>query len=127
MRQVFTLFCPKCKFTKVVAIGEDKNPEDKIERVKAQIKSGIYGDDIRHFYTDHPQSAIEARHALYRCNRCGHLEEKLFVRLVYNNADFTLRHKCDECNARMAPLESLGEAVCQKCKIPLQATEIPDI
>ena len=71
MRQVFTLVCPKCKYTKVVAIGEDKNPEDKIERVRAQIKSGVYGDDMRHFYADHPESRFEARQALYRCNRCG--------------------------------------------------------
>lgn len=127
MRQVFTLTCPKCKFTKTVAIGEDKNPEEKIERVKSQIKSGIYGDGMRHFFADHPQSEFEARQALYRCNRCGHLEEKLFLRLTYNHADFTLRHKCEECKARMAPLGGPGEATCQKCKIPLQVIEIPDI
>ena len=124
MRQIFLLQCTKCKYEKTVIIGTGDKQDELTERTKTMTAAGAYGDDMRRFYADHPGSKVIVEQTLYRCNRCSFLEELPHLQLVHKDASFTLRHKCRECNCRMAPVFDINTAVCPKCKKPLHVTEV---
>lgn len=126
MNQVYMLKCPKCKYEKLVVLGTGARHEEIVAKTRNQVRNGDLGEDMKRFYMDHPGAEVDVRQALYRCNRCGHLEVRPGVRLLFSGITFTLRHKCEECGTRMAPVPDIHQATCQKCKTPLWVGDMTD-
>ena len=104
----FTIRCEKCgyEFTALLGVGM-KFPSEYEQTVKA-IKDGIYGEEYKKFFEEHPNAAVNCELITAVCEECGRLDSVMDMSLYLPVDDSVL-------NAGYVTKEEL-ESDFKKCK-----------
>ncbi len=124
MGRGYTLKCPKCDFAESFKIGTGANQEQLIAYTRENIIDGLLGSDAREFLSAHPGSDIIRVQTIYRCNRCGDVEERSRIQVKDKSSSYTIRNFCSHCKGRMGPVPDVQKLHCPTCKVPVEIKEI---
>lgn len=136
--------CPKCKFKFETHEGIGMMFPSYYQDTVAKAKEGKLGPELKTFFAEHPEGAINAENRTYCCEECGSLSNETDLTMYLPDEskrgnpseeydyvmeadleDFYIEyakypHKCRKCGGKMRLIDYGDDILCPKCHVPLE-------
>ena len=143
----YRLKCNKCGYSFMCMNGIGKLFPTVYSDTVQRAKDGELGTEIKQFFADHPDGAINAEKVTLCCDSCGklcndqdltmYIPKKECVTTTHKESGYVAvndlkefyeeyakyPHKCSECGGEMHVVTDDEVVMCPKCKNPLESTK----
>jgi len=93
----------------------------EVEKAKRDIIKGRYGKDARDIMTRYPLSEVDISREIYRCQKCGNLQEALCVSIdPPGRQRTTVLKRCGKCKGIMQQVTDENNLQCPVCHSNLE-------
>lgn len=114
----FNLVCKKCGYKQSVNLGVGFYFHELNEEVKHGIRNGDFGEEIKSFYQENPESEVMCSSELYRCDNCLDLTVKPQIRITAKHGIYEKIYGCDRCHKGVLKIQNAQaeNILCPVCK-----------
>lgn len=126
MGQGYSCTCPQCGFHEVFSTGIGFMWNSEIQDVRKDILNGVYGSAAQTILQETPSASFEAEQAVYKCGKCGQLEQSLHIKISPSNEVplVGIKHQCSRCKAIMHRMKTADELTCPDCHSKLNVDDL---
>lgn len=120
MGQGYEYNCPNCDYKETFYTGIGFMYPSVCEESKQDILNGKWGKDAQTLINNNPDAHIETELAIYKCGKCGNLEEGECVSIIVpGQRKTTFKNHCKQCSTVMRKVVNHLELHCPECRTQL--------
>lgn len=125
MGKAYHVKCTECAYDRTFYLGVGANDADLAQEAIEYLSSGGYGQEALEFATRYQNGLVECSRTLYRCRKCGNLEERIKTRIIGDDMSFSQPYFCSVCGKLMGQVKpaDIKRQRCPLCGKPVTVVE----
>ena len=110
--------CKNCSYNKEFFLVIGMRYWDLKGILDSCIKSKKERDIIKNILDKEENIYSNYEHSLYKCEKCGEIYERFYIKIIYDGGVYEMKHKCSECKKDLTLIGdklNVDEVNCPQC------------